>query len=418
MALLALAPAALAGWSEPGGGGTHEIPDPTDTGGTTGCKHYTWTTPPKLVIHLGEFTNGGGDALGELMMVGEVQKAVGSFNGVGATSAAVTKVETSTAPFNYNTWNNDGAIHLGFTSATNFAALLAARDLDPSTDALTGTTAPYGCAIGEAHILFPDPNSRVWTYSTPILGSWHDTYGARYYDAGSTTPGGDYSWFRPSFLHELLHAFGLTHTKTQYAFMNHRGDGGFPWANRPEADAVRPLPYDAQVLRARYPASGTRYDVAVLNTWYEPPADPDDDAGYQTALCKPSLGGSWSALTSSGTCGKNGATNVCAGDTLRTRYTLANYSTDSMTVWAWLYFSRDETFDGTDPLSATSSPSYDVAAAKSTYSEDTWTVPALTHGATYHPIVRVIAEHIGANGADPLSVKADWIPLRGTVTGC
>jgi hypothetical protein len=199
--------------------------------------------------------------------------------------------------------------------------------------------------------------------------------------------------------------------------MNHRGSGGFPWANRPAADAVRPLPYDAKMLRLRYPASGSRYDIAVLNTWWKAPTDPDDDAGLQTALCTPSLGGAWSADTSSGTCGKDGATTVCAGDTLRTRYTLANYSTQDMTVSAWLYFSKDETFDGTDPVSATSH-NYDVDDAKSALQEDTWTVPALTHGVKYRPIVRVIAEHIGDNGADPLSVKADWIPLRDTVTGC
>jgi hypothetical protein len=178
------------------------------------------------------------------------------------------------------------------------------------------------------------------------------------------------------------------------------------------------LPYDALVLRARYPGSDSRYDVAVLNTWYEAPADPDDDAGDQIELCKPSLGASWSADTSSGTCGKSGSTTACAGDTLRTRYTLANYSTDSMTVGAWLYFSTDETWDGTEPISATSH-NFDVNQAKSTLRDtDTWTVPTLTRGVTYHPIVRVIAEHVGTNGADAHSVRADWIPLRGTVTGC
>jgi hypothetical protein len=414
LALLALTPAALAGESKPGGGGPVGVPDPTDTT-TTGCKYYTWGPMPKLVIHVGEFEKGGGDSSTEALMKAEVQAAVDQFNAVGGTSAKVTKVETSTAPFSFDKYTSDGAIHLGFTSQAAFDAKLAAGGLPTGTDAITQTPA-YGCGITEAHILFPDNNARHWTYLTPFTGAWHDN-GARYYDAGAMEPFGNYYWFRPSFLHELLHAFGLKHTKTQYAFMNHRGDGGFPWANRPAADSVRPLPYDDLLLRGRYPGSGSRYEVAVLNTWYEPPADANDDAGYQTKLCKPSLGTAWTADTSSGTCGKNGATEICAGDTLRTRYTLANYSTESMNVGAWLYFSNDETWGGSEPAS-TSGQNFDVAAAKSTLREDTWTVPSLTHGVTYHPIVRVIAEHIGANGAEAQSVVADWIPLREKVTGC
>ena len=139
-------------------------------------------------------------------------------------------------------------------------------------------------------------------------------------------------------------------------------------------------PTNARLLRGRYPASGSRYDVAVLNTWYAPPADADDDAGSQTALCIPSVGGSWSDYTSSGTCGLNGnqviTPEVCAGDTLRTRYTLANYSTESMTVTAALYFSTDETFDSADP-SSTTIHNFDVQEAKSTLQEHTWTVPSL-----------------------------------------
>jgi hypothetical protein len=345
----------------------------------------------------------------------QIQDAVDQFNAVGGTSAKVTKIETSYAPFSFKKYSNpgDGAIHVGFTDKDSFNALLTPDD--PLADAITGTTR-YGCGLTEAHIVFPDNDSDKWTFYTPFTPSWYEAH-ARYYDAGATIPDGDFNWFRPSFLHELLHAFGLTHTKTQYAFMNHRGDGGFPWANRPEADSVRPLPFDALLLRGRYPASGTRYDVAVLNTWYEPPADPDDNAGYQTKLCKPSLGDAWTKDTSDGTCGKNGTTTVCAGDTLRTRYTLANYSTEDMNITAALYFSRDETFASYDPGSTTTH-NFDVQDAKSTLQEDTWTMPYLTPGAEYHPILRVIAEHIGANGAEAESVRADWIPLRGTVTGC
>jgi hypothetical protein len=78
---------------------------------------------------------------------------------------------------------------------------------------------------------------------------------------------------------------------------------------------------------------------------------------------------------------------------------------------------RDETFDSADP-SSTTIHNFDVQEAKSTLQEHTWTVPSLTPGVKYHPILRVVAEHIGANGADAQSVRADWIPLRDTVTGC
>src|SRR6185503_2160306 len=125
---------------------------------------------------------------------------------------------------------------VGFTSQASFDDLVADRHLPAGTDAVTATPA-YGCGITEAHIMFPDPNASHWTFFTPFTASWYAA-GARYYDAGAEIP-----------------------------------TGGFPWANRPAADSVRPLPDDARVLRARYPASGTRYDVAVLNTWYEQPAD-------------------------------------------------------------------------------------------------------------------------------------------------
>lgn len=107
-----------------------------------------------------------------------------------------------------------------------------------------------------------------------------------YYDAGPTDIAGK-TWFRPSFLYELLHAFGFNHTLTRYSFMNHRGNGGFPWANREPDDAVRPLPDEIATLRRLYhPASDSRYDVAALNTWYAPPGDPDDDAAWQSS-CAP-----------------------------------------------------------------------------------------------------------------------------------
>ena len=72
--------------------------------------------------------------------------------------------------------------------------------------------------------------------------------------------------------------------------MNHRGDDGFPWGNRADADAVRPLPDDVRLLRASYPASGTRWDVDATNTWYEITSTSKGGAADQVKLCTASVG--------------------------------------------------------------------------------------------------------------------------------
>ena len=142
-------------------------------------------------------------------------------------------------------------------------------------------------------IEFPVDQGTSWSFSSPFAKEMTGL-GVRYYDAGefapakSSYPG---TWFRPSFLHELLHAFGLNHTSSAYAMMNHRGDDdGFPWGNRADADAVRPLPDDVRLLRASYPASGTRWDVDALNMWYVVTSASKGGAADQVKLCTPSLG--------------------------------------------------------------------------------------------------------------------------------
>ena len=345
-------------------------PPPPPPPPSSNCVNSVWKTSPKVVVHVSEFLSGEG-LFGpgeEIYMVDDVQDAVNRFNEMGATTAAVASVTVSTEPFTFGKWQNDTTptIHVGFTDDIEHdaggeagGATLGAPRLDA-----------HKCAI-EQQIVFPtrsDPLGMTWDFLTPLGAYRPDTCkptAYQYYDAGQTDCSGA-TWFRPSFLHELLHAFGLSHTTSQYSFMNHRGDGGwslsqpagyvdtggFPWANRGVDRSVLPLPYEVGQLRKLYPGSGSRYDVAVLNTWYRP-ADVADDAAWQMKLCSPSLGSDWSADTSSGTCGvdgkKDGSTTVSApGSTLRTRFALANYSTGSLDVTATLWLSKDETWDPSD----------------------------------------------------------------------
>jgi hypothetical protein len=205
--------------------------------------------------------------------------------------------------------------------------------------------------------------------------------------------------------------------------MNHRGagdpNGGFPWANRADADAVRPLPYDAKLLRQSYPGSGFRWDVAVLNTWYHVTTTSKGNAADQVKLCTPSLGNKFTKdATTSGACGTGGtaggSTVVHEGDMLRTRFALANYSTGSVHVVSKLWLSTDDTlYYGDQP--ALTWDERDIPAETSDLAEVSFKMPWLPDG-RYHAIVVIGSQHINPDGSiDPYSPTTDWIPLRGTV---
>jgi hypothetical protein len=370
---------------------------------SSSCSDYTWQSSPNVIVHETEFLDGGGDAGSAADMVNAVQHVVDQFNAVGGTSAKITKVETTTDPFVYNSGKKDGAIHVGFGTRDD---IKAANNGD-NADGVTHPARYTDCSIKQADILFPDQDSTeggapvMWDFETPFGAG----DGRKFFDATPTDPDGS-TWFRPSFLHELEHAWDFKHLQGEYTFMTHRHPAGFPWANRAANDAVRPLPYEAGVLRDLYPASGTRYDVAALNTWWGPPNTEDDKAGSQINLCKPSLGSAFSDAvdgsdTAGLTCGvdgtASGATSVCAGDTLRTRVALANYSTTSMRVTTQLYFSDDDKWQSTD-VASTSAKQKDLDAATSGLSRGTFTVPTLSPG-VYRPILFTTSEHVTADGS-------------------
>ncbi len=400
--------------------------DPVTPGGTTGCPaENTWSNPRvTMVVHTGGFTMDVGSLLGA------VNDVVAEFNRVGGTSASVGRVVTSTVPFNLVVQEHDASptIHVGATYQPQLTA--TGEDPDPSGQAWRFPDS-RGCI---ASVNIGMRNDMAWDLGTPPLTDPTVLEkGDVYYDAIAEPATGMY--FRPVFLHEVLHAFGLDHSRETYSLMNYSGNpsdptdpGSYPWANRVPARMVRPLSADVRTLRALYPSSAsTRSEVAALTTWFEavpntwavPLMDPaTDPPAVQATLCAPSTGDSWSTELFGDNCGEQRGdppTNVvCMDDVLRARFALANYSTSDVEVTARLWFSLDEQWGPDDAVSPTVR-SFSVGQAGSTLSGNTWAVPALGYLVgqqeirTFYPIIRV--EATTGDG----TVVRDWIPLPGLV---
>jgi hypothetical protein len=393
-----------------------------------GTAPATWPSQPRIMLHLSEIEGNGTlpPFILALQITQQMQDAVDQFNQIGGTSAGITDIETTYDPFVWKGSYNDSVptIHVGFqpqpkiTADNNGNGALA---LTRTAIYLSANCSPTSTSE------FSDLATQNWSFASPFM---YKDDGSRFYDAGRFAPTADGGgeWFRPSFLHEMLHAFGLQHTDDYYAFMNNRGlnntTGGFPWANRADADAVRPLPYDDKLIRDAYPASGSRWDVAPLDTWFHVTPTSATNSADQVKLCTPSLGTKFTNdQTTSGPCGTGGTigggTRVSEGDTLRTRFALANYSTATMHVESHLWLSTDEQLsDGDTP--ANSWDVRDIPAATSQLAEVGFKLSAMPAG-TYHPIVAVSSWHLKSDGTidtDTSKTSFDWIPLRGTVFHC
>jgi hypothetical protein len=382
---------------------------------SVGCDFH-WASAPRLLIHDEGL---GADPAAAAEMRQAVEDVVDEFNRVGGVSTSVTSVATSSDPFVYQTWDGVATptIHIGFVDD------LAATVEDEETFAETAYQPLTGCVIPEAHIVFPSADDPIWAegkgwnFNTPFDSDAIDNY----YDTSPTDYNGD-TWFRPVLLHELLHAFGLEHTQSTYAFMNHRGNGGFPWTNRSPEQSVRPLPADIYELRERYPASDTYYDVSVTTTWFNPDFTDGAEAAEQFGVCTPSLGDVWSrTVADGGACGENADGSslggcVSEGDKLRVMFAVNNGGTDEAYITYRLYMSADRTLGG-DLMSPTAGSLTRPAGASAIVAR-TFTLPAVADGERYWPIVRVQAAKGSTAGVLASTMRTDWIPLNSLLLGC
>ena len=371
------------------------------------CERKTWDEQPKVVIHTSEFE---GTETAQANMIDAITDVNEQLNGVGATAAAVTATQVSTDPFTQDTRFDvsEPTIHVGFDDTLS----------DPDAVGVTSRTLfTDTCELARVNIAFLNEwDGKSWRYALP------GGAGDNYYEAEEFVGGDGNKYFRVAYMHELLHAYGLVHDDgaEKYSFMNY---GTRPWANRPADEMIKPLPADVRLLRDLYPEDGSRGEVAVLNTWHGD-GEPRNGTAIQGVVCAPSLGSNWSGSVFDAHCGtggpSSGSTDVCAGDMLRTRVTFANYSTDPVTIGAWLVFSEDEEFDppSTDPETPTEMKTFELGAAHSARRGFAWEVPEIDapSRSEYHPIVYVVATP--TNDDADWAVRSDWIPLPGTVEVC
>jgi len=198
-----------------------------------------------VVLHLGESRAGTADQTAINDAVYWVNSEIGF---VGGSTAYIGSMTTTYDPFTFGSWFGDTTptIHVGFSSSLG-------EEIGGQTK--RGPFTVSACTYNEAQIVLPDVVARTWDFGTP---------GWDYFQA-TETGASSKLWFRPVYLHELLHAFGLEHTSTDYANMNY---GIKPWANRPANDMMKPLPDDVKALIIQmWPADSV--DRALQIAWRE-----------------------------------------------------------------------------------------------------------------------------------------------------
>lgn len=213
---------------------------------TADCDAVAWPSNPRVILHLSEmdgFTADMEDAL--LQAIEDIHAELGA---TGGTTAGIAGFTLTTAPFTFRTQYVDPVptIHVGFTN-----------DPDEADGAAKVWKDNARCEITTANILFTNPSD-----SDPGLVDWRFGEPA---DEGEDFWMADHklnstAYFRISYLHELLHAFGLKHSPDSYSMMNY---GTRPFANRADGKQVRPLPDDIEFLRDLYPKVATTRAIGV-----------------------------------------------------------------------------------------------------------------------------------------------------------
>ena len=357
----------------------------------SGCTPITFASTPTVVLHTAEMS--GFDFATTLQLLDAIADVHRQFNAVGGTSAAVAStVSLSTDPFVFKQWFNDPTptIHVGFTSSPT---------ADPGATFWNVNSAT--CRILEAHIAIKNPDAFSWRFTDP------SSIGEPWYLAGLTAPDGRY--FRIAYVHELLHAFGLAHSADGFAMLNY---GDRAWANRPEAERIKPLPDDIEGLRDLYPGASTRTEVGLFNSWYDPTqlsagAYP---AATQQFLCAPSGGTGWAGKLDA-LCATSPVTQLCPGDTLYTRVAVANYGTDAVDVDMTMWLSQDDLLDESVDIAAPQTRSFALGAQSSSQQGRVYTIPAsAAYDAEYWVVVKAVASEQTAAGS-----SSDWVPLRGKI---
>lgn len=355
------------------------------------CTSVSWPSNPRVILHTSEMRGFSYDM--ELALLDAMEAIHAQIDAVGASSAGITGFYLSSDPFTFRSEYSDPVptIHVGFTSNTD-AADGAAKVFKSSRR----------CEITSANIRFLNPSS-----SDPALVDWlfgePGDEGEDYWLADHNLNRSAY--FRISYMHEMLHAWGLKHSPDSYSMLNY---GTRPFANRGAGKQVRPLPDDMEFLRDTYPEDRSTRALAVLNTWFSRIDDPNG-AAPQRGLCAPSTGSGWDDW-SAPRCATDASTLVCPGDWVYTQSAVANYGTEDLDIEQRLWFSLDEHWTRSDLVSPTIR-SYRVSGNASSKQGRVFIVPDdVIPGQTYQPITRVVG--MATDGA----TKRDWIPLRGTLT--
>lgn len=105
-----------------------------------------------------------------------IGQVVQQFNETGGTTAAVSRVETSSEPFKYQKWFGDTTptIHVGFATGAQFATYDDGNDNNDDNgeraNAITSGSPFRGsdCTYREIHIVVRDMASETWNFGTPF----------------------------------------------------------------------------------------------------------------------------------------------------------------------------------------------------------------------------------------------------------